>query len=213
MYLDNINLIIWDWNGTLLNDVSVCVGAINLLLSDRNRPLIDVKTYLQIFTFPVKDYYQKAGFDFKNEPFEIPAMQFMDIYREQLVNAGLHTDSIFVLKQLQSLGFKQAVLSAMEQELLNKLLNQYEINSYFEETFGIDNHYGAGKIDRGKELIESMNLNPKECLLIGDTLHDAEVASALGCQCILFDGGHQSRERLETSGHKILSKLSELLSD
>ena len=213
MYLDNINLIIWDWNGTLLNDVSVCVGAINLLLSDRNRPFIDVKTYLQIFTFPVKDYYQKAGFDFKNEPFEIPAMQFMDIYREQLVNAGLHTDSIFVLKQLQSLGFKQAVLSAMEQELLNKLLNQYEINSYFEETFGIDNHYGAGKIDRGKELIESMNLNPKECLLIGDTLHDAEVASALGCQCILFDGGHQSRERLETSGHKILSKLSELLSD
>lgn len=211
MHLDNIDLIIWDWNGTLLNDVSVCVGAINLLLSDRKRPLIDETTYLQIFTFPVKDYYQKAGFNFEEEPFEIPAMQFMDIYREQLVNASLHSDSIFVLKQLQSLGFKQAVLSAMEQKLLNELLNRYKIDSYFEKTFGIDNHYGAGKIDRGKELIRSMNLNPKKCLLIGDTLHDAEVANALGCQCILFDGGHQSRERLVTSGHKVFSKLSELI--
>jgi phosphoglycolate phosphatase len=212
MYLDNIKLIIWDWNGTLLNDVSICVDAINSLLSDRKRPLIDKNTYQHIFTFPVKDYYQKAGFNFDDEPFEIPAMQFMDIYRAWLMNANLHAESVKVLKKLQSLGFKQAVLSAMEQELLNELLNRYNIKSYFEKTYGIDNHYGTGKIDRGKELIHSMQIDPKTCLLIGDTLHDAEVASALGCQCILFDGGHQSRERLETSGHMVFSKLSELLS-
>jgi phosphoglycolate phosphatase len=208
--LKNINLIIWDWNGTLLDDVNMCVNAINLLLTDRGLPVIDKTRYQQIFTFPVKDYYEKAGFNFEKEPFEIPAMQFMDLYRAHLIHAGLHSESTRVLKTLKSMGIKQVVLSAMEQELLNELLLRYNISGCFEGAFGIDNHYGTGKIERGKELIHHMKLNPEECLLIGDTLHDADVAYELGCKCLLFDGGHQSRIRLESSGHTILSKLSEL---
>lgn len=208
--LKDITLVIWDWNGTLLDDVAVCVDSINMLLNERQLTPLDKTLYQQIFTFPVKDYYEKAGFNFEDEPFEIPAMQFMDLYRTNLTRAGLHQETLSVLKQLQSLGLKQAILSAMEQELLVDLLQRYQIADYFGQTFGIDNHFGTGKIERGKELIHSMKLNPDECLLIGDTLHDAEVAKSIGCRCLLFDGGHQSRIRLEMSGHTILSKLSEL---
>jgi phosphoglycolate phosphatase len=208
--LKDINLIIWDWNGTLLDDVAVCVDAINLLLSDRQLPLLDKTSYQKIFTFPVKDYYKKAGFNFDKEPFEIPAMQFMDLYRASLIKASLHTESIPVLNKLKLLGFKQAVLSAMEQELLHELLVRYKISDFFDGKFGIDNHYGSGKIERGKELIHKMKRNPEECLLIGDTLHDADVASELGCRCLLFDGGHQSRKKLETSGNEVLSDLSDI---
>ncbi|NOU48484.1 MAG: HAD family hydrolase [Bacteroidales bacterium] len=208
--LKDITLVIWDWNGTLLDDVAVCVDSINMLLNERQLTPLDKTLYQQIFTFPVKDYYEKAGFNFGEEPFEIPAMQFMDLYRTNLNQAALHQETISVLKQLQSLGLKQAILSAMEQELLVDLLQRYQIADYFDQTFGIDNHFGAGKIERGKELIHSMKLNPNECLLIGDTLHDAEVAKSIGCRCLLFDGGHQSRIRLETSGHAVLSNLNEL---
>lgn len=209
-YLNKIELIIWDWNGTLLNDVDVCVESMNKLLTARNLKMIDNAFYKQTFTFPVKDYYEKIGFDFSLEPFEIPAIQFMDLYRTHIFEAGLHSDSISVLSELKSLGYKQAILSAMEENLLNRLLDHYKIADFFDFTFGIDNHYGAGKIGRGKELIQKMQLNPAECLLVGDTLHDAQVADEIGCQCLLFDDGHQSRHRLEESGKEIISRLSNI---
>jgi len=208
--LKGINLIILDWNGTLLNDVEVCVDAMNSLLSVRNLPPIDTFGYKDIFTFPVKDYYTKAGFNFNTEPFEVPAMQFMDLYRSLLPKANLHASAIGVLTQLNMLGMTQAVLSAMEQKLLESLLCRYQLTGFFDHTFGIDNHYEAGKTDRGKALILYGHYDPKTCLLIGDTLHDAEVAYELGCKCLLFDGGLQSRKTLETSGCEIISDLEDI---
>ncbi|MFA5815041.1 MAG: hypothetical protein WC865_05425 [Bacteroidales bacterium] len=72
--------IIWDWNGTLLDDKWLCIESICTLLLDRNLPPIDEEKYARIFRFPVKEYYQEAGFDFIHEPFEVPAMEFIRIY-------------------------------------------------------------------------------------------------------------------------------------
>ena len=54
--------IVWDWNGTLLNDVNLCFECINRLLVSKNLdPLIDLAAYRDIFEFPIQNYYQKAG--------------------------------------------------------------------------------------------------------------------------------------------------------
>lgn len=209
--LNNVKLIIWDWNGTLLNDVSVCVEAMNALLSERKLPLLNESDYRDIFTFPVKNYYQQLGFDFNSEPFEVPAMQFMDLYRGKIHEAGLQEGIITLLRKMQQSGFVQVILSAMEQELLNELLGHFLIRNFFEFTYGIDNHFGGGKLERGLELMRQLNISPSECLLIGDTEHDAEVARALGCSCILFAGGHQSEKVLQATGNRIIHQYSDLL--
>ena len=72
--------IIWDWNGTLLNDLDLSVDSVNILLKERNLPTLTVEKYKDIFGFPVIDYYVKAGFDFEKEPFEIPAKQYVKLY-------------------------------------------------------------------------------------------------------------------------------------
>ena len=59
--------IIWDWNGTLLNDAWLFVDIMNGVLSNRKLPLITVDDYRKLFCFPVKDYYKKLGFDLENE--------------------------------------------------------------------------------------------------------------------------------------------------
>ena len=56
--------IIWDWNGTLLNDMELCVHTINEMLQKRNLHELSVDEYKEVFSFPVKDYYQKIGFDY-----------------------------------------------------------------------------------------------------------------------------------------------------
>jgi phosphoglycolate phosphatase len=184
-------IIIWDWNGTLLNDVDIAVEAINHLLHDRNLMPLTLRRYLDVFTFPVQDYYEQIGFDLINEPFEISAMQYIAIYNKTVETCGLHPEVVPLLSRLHEQGYRQFILSAMEQQQLEKTVNDNGIHLYFENLCGLDNHYATSKVDNGKSLISENKLDPDRILLIGDTVHDLEVAQAIGCECILVAKGHQ----------------------
>ncbi|MGN1100061.1 MAG: HAD family hydrolase, partial [Christensenellales bacterium] len=56
--------IIYDWNGTLLDDTAMCHDMLNELLDSHGLPAVSMEKYRQIFTFPIKKYYERAGFDF-----------------------------------------------------------------------------------------------------------------------------------------------------
>ncbi|MEJ2616368.1 MAG: hypothetical protein P8Z35_15535 [Ignavibacteriaceae bacterium] len=72
--------IIWDWNGTLFDDVELCHNIINGLLIRNEIEEISLQRYREIFDFPVKKYYKTAGLDFNKTSFEILGKQFMDEY-------------------------------------------------------------------------------------------------------------------------------------
>lgn len=209
--VDGINGIIWDWNGTLLNDASLAVTTMNQMLEKRGLPTLSMDGYKSVFTFPVEAYYQKIGFDFEVEPFEIPALEFIDIYNSLVHGCALHQDSVRVLKYFQSAGVKQYILSAMEQDVLNTCLKHFEIEKFFEYASGLDNFYAASKVGNGHRLIAQMKLNANDLMLIGDTVHDFEVASELGCKCVLIADGHQSKEVLQATGTRVLDNLAQLL--
>lgn len=210
--IDRISGIIWDWNGTLLNDMQLCVRTMNELLEKRHLPLLTIDDYREVFSFPVRNYYEKIGFDFSREPFEIPAMEFITRYNEQMGGCSLHLDTLNVLRYFNSVGIKQFVLSAMRQEELESNLKLHGIRKYFEHVSGLNDHYAASKIDNGLRLIAALNLNPDELVLIGDTIHDFEVANELGCRCVLIANGHQSREILESAGVLVLDHIGDLIS-
>lgn len=200
--------IIWDWNGTLLNDIDFCISTINILLEKRNLRLLDISSYKEKFSFPVKDYYAAIGFDFDKEDFAIPAREYIDIYNNGINNCRLHNSATDVLKNFQTKGFRQFVLSAMEQNMLAHTLKQQNIFDYFENIAGLGDHYAASKIERGRQLIRHAGINTKSATMIGDTIHDFEVAQDLGLNCILIAEGHQSKKRLESTGATVVDKIS-----
>ncbi len=202
--------VIWDWNGTLLDDIGFCVSAINNLLEKRNLAKLNRQRYKEIFTFPVQKYYESLGFNFEKEPFEIPANEFMEIYTSGVNRCKLHFGSTEILSCFKTRGVRQFVLSAMEQELLEKTLKHQSVFNYFEGVFGVDNNFGISKIERGKQLISELKLNEKETWIIGDTIHDFEVAKELGINCILIANGHQSEERLKNTGATVIRELNDL---
>ena len=53
--------IIWDWNGTLVDDTWLCVEIINKLLKKRNLKLVTIDDYKEKFMFPVREYYIELG--------------------------------------------------------------------------------------------------------------------------------------------------------
>lgn len=204
-------VIIWDWNGTLLNDTAICVECMNLLLLKRELPILDKKKYRKIFTFPVKTYYKNAGFDFEHEPFEIPAMEFIEYYHQTLSKAELFSDVLKVLKYIENKGLTQLILSAMEHDSLVKSLTDNEIVQYFDDVSGIDNHYAHSKLKIGEDLINKIDLPKKQLLIIGDSLHDLEVSDALGIDCLLIANGHQSKERLINKTPHVIEEIKDVI--
>ena len=203
--------VIWDWNGTLLNDKWLCIESINTLLKDRDLSLIDEDKYHEIFSFPVKDYYARAGFDFAKESFEIPAIQFIDLYNRRKHLCQLQPDARNVITSLHASGCSQYLLSASETGILTEMTEFHGIRHYFSKIKGLDNHYAHGKVELGLELLSQISSEAGSVVLVGDPCHDEEVASQMGVPCILFTGGHYPVHRLKSCSSRLIDRLSELI--
>ena len=202
--------IIWDYNGTLLNDASLCVEIINELLSARGLNTMSLQKYKQEFDFPVKDYYERAGFDFEKESFEIVGTQFIKEYNIRQKNAPLQKGAKDILNEIKEKGIKQSVLSAREEQSLVSELKNFNIFNYFEEVVGLNNHYAESKVERGKQLLSKIQVSKSEIVMIGDTKHDAKVAKEVGINCILVSHGHHTHEKLQTCGVEIFDNFEEV---
>lgn len=202
--------IIWDWNGTLLNDAEVCREAINKMLTKRSLPELSIEKYRNVFTFPVIEYYREVGFDFTVEEWEPVAMEFINLYLHALPICGLTPFASQTLEKFKKKGYRQAIISAMEHDALLKSVSALGISEYFDFIGGIGDHYGGGKIENARNYFKQVGLNPEKITLIGDTLHDSEVAAELRCKCILVATGHQSYQRLQETGLPVINDLSEI---
>ncbi|MBI5660922.1 MAG: HAD family hydrolase [Ignavibacterium album] len=207
---NKIKHLIWDWNGTLFNDVQLSVDIINNLLKINKLPQITYEKYRDIFTFPVSDYYKLAGFDFNKTSFEILGKMFMEEYENRKYEMNLFNGAKEILELVRSRGISQSVLSAYKYDTLLEVLEHYCISEYFESVSGLDNIYAGSKEHLGIELRKRLNFHKSEILLVGDTLHDADVAKAMDVDCVLISNGHQSADKLKANGNLVLSDLSEL---
>ncbi len=204
--MKNYDCIIWDFNGTLLDDVEAGISSVNKLLSDRGLATIEsAEHYRRIFRFPIIEYYRSLGFDFDAEPYEVLAPQWVSLYLENVKRAELFPDVRETLEQLRESGVRQVVLSATEINMLEGQLRDLGIREYFEEVMGLDNIHAGSKLALARQWRER-NQGVK-CLLIGDTDHDVENARELGADCLLICRGHQAPEYLRTLGVPVADAL------
>ena len=203
--------LIWDWNGTLLDDLQLCLSLLNELLEQNGSPnRYDLAAYREIFGFPVVDYYRRAGLDFEKRSFESLAADYVARYNPASFACSLCPGAADTLAALKSAGVRQVILSASEQGLLEAQVEHLGLAGYFDRLLGQTDCYGHGKLAVGTEWMARQNFDPAEAVMVGDTLHDAEVAAGLGAKCVLCAAGHQSRERLLTAGVPVIGTLAEL---
>jgi phosphoglycolate phosphatase len=202
--------IIWDWNGTLLDDVELCLDIINGILSRRNIKTLSLDDYREIFTFPVKDYYAKAGLDFGVYPFEELGTEWIEEYEKRKGECRLFNGAEDVLKLLSRNGSDQSLLSAYSHDTLVEIVGGFKLDSYFKYLSGLDHIYATSKVDLGKELIKKLNPKKGKVLLIGDTIHDYEVSKEIGTDCLLIAAGHQNKKRLESCGVPVLGNILDI---
>lgn len=203
--------IVWDWNGTLFNDVDLCVNCINrLLVSEDLKPLESLNHYRSVFGFPIQEYYKRAGFDFTKTPYDILAHRYMQDYQDKSYECKLFDDVVDTFKKASELGIKQVILSASKKDYLMDQINLFNILESIDSIWGIEDIYAHSKQELAQRFFETCGKDD-EIWFVGDSTHDFEVASSIGANCILVTTGHQSRERLETVNVPVVDSLMEAL--
>ncbi len=207
----NYDYCLWDFNGTILDDVELGINAVNKLLAERGIPTIPNKdAYRAAFDFPIIEYYKKLGFDFTQESYEVVAKLWVNNYLAGLGEASLFDGVLEALDFFDSHGVHQSVLSASERGMLSGQLKDLGIYGRFEEVLGIDNIYADSKLAIAKHWREE---HPDaHVMFIGDTTHDCETAELLGADCYIVTAGHHPREKFEgMSSIRLFSTLYEVI--
>ena len=103
--MKNYDHVIWDFNGTLLDDVLTGIRSVNTLLCERGlTPIPDKEYYRKIFRFPIIEYYRSLGFDFDSEPYEELAPKWVALYLENVKKASLYDDVAKTLEYIKGKG-------------------------------------------------------------------------------------------------------------
>ena len=202
--------VLWDYNGTIVDDVEAGVAAVNKLLSDRGMKTVEsVEEYRAVFGFPVIDYYKRLGFDFESESFDVISKQWVAEYLKRFKECKLREDALDTIKLISDLGLRQSIISASDDSMLKGQLSESGIIDLFDEVCGIEGIKAESKLGVAKRW---MDRNPSSRpLFVGDTLHDLDTARAIGADCVLVCGGHQSEETLASSGERVIRSLTELI--
>lgn len=203
--------IIWDWNGTLLDDAALCLSCINRLLKRYELPeLPDLQAYRQVFCFPVQHYYEKCGFDFSKHSWESLAGQYMDDYMSRWHQCSLTPTADQTLMEAKKCGFDNIILSASKLDNLKEQVSGLHLADVVDAVYGIGDIYAHSKLELAREMLQTC-LPEDEIWCVGDSEHDAEIARNIHAGCILVTTGHQSRSKLEKAGCPVVDTPAQAL--
>lgn len=202
--------IIWDWNGTLWDDTWLCVEINNHMLERRGLSKIDMALYRDRLCFPVDQYYCQLGFNYDQDPYPALAEEFIEEYERRRFECALQDGAAELIGSLHDRGIPQAVLSAYQHDTLLQAVDYFGLTEYFDDIIGLNDIYAYGKVENGRKYISGLDIDPAQVLFVGDTVHDFEVAKAMGVDCMLVSNGHNSRPRLEACGVPVLDSIQEV---
>jgi len=208
--IKNKKYIIFDWNGTLVDDAWIFVDILNVLLTVRGLNTITIEDYRNKFCFPIKLFYKNLGVDISKKSFLKLEKEFVIEYAKRMYQPQLFKNVPKLLSKLSNAGFGLSILSASNERVLCNLVNHYQLTNYFDYIVGVDNYGANGKVERGSSLLKKISCNKNEILMIGDTDYDYKVAIQLGLDVILISHGHQSTYKLSKLSNNVIGSLNDI---
>ena len=200
-------VVLWDWNGTLADDLDASLQATNEILKKRDKPPITLEQYYAYIDTPISRFYEHL-LDLSEVPMSVIGAEFYEFYPKYF--EGLHAGTEELLEVLRQSGGRQVILSSAHRDNIVRDTQWLGIRDYFDELLAAEDLLAAGKVERGLRWIARQPEPPQSMVLIGDTLHDFETAQAMGVDCILCAIGHQSERDLRTAGVPVVTAFSQL---
>ena len=198
--------LVWDWNGTLLDDFELTVAATNAAFTSCGGRPVAPEEHRRRFRRPVADYYAEVlGRPVDAAEFARLDRIFHDTYERRLAECRLADGAVPALDAWPG---SQSLLSMWFHDRLVPFVDGFGLTRHFARIDGLQATTGGGaKADHLVRHLGALGVSGTDCVLVGDTVDDAAAAAAVGARCVLVTGGFTDRERLAATGLPIADSL------
>lgn len=203
-------VIIWDFNGTLIDDVNAALESVNDMLTRRNLPLINMEQYASYVDTPIIKFYEHIFDDLYSMDFGEIAIEFNEGYEKHLPERAVMANAEDVLEYFNQKGKLQTVISATHIDKVTNRLTEFGLTGYFDKILAHNNLIAEDKTHLAVKYFAEKGIKPSEAVVIGDCVADFKMAEAIGCDCILTTQGHQSRKEFAETTALVIDSLLEL---
>lgn len=200
--------VVWDWNGTLLDDLHVVLAAVNEGVAQHRADPVSLEDYRDFYTRPVKRFYDSLfGYEVSDAVWREIDRRFHDAYREMIGGVGLADDATVALDLVASRRASQSLLSMYPHDELVPVVRSHGIAERFTRVDGLRGTAGDRKSSYLAAHLTALGIEAREAVVIGDTPDDAAAARSVGSACVLYDGGSHHRRELERTGAPVATSL------
>jgi phosphoglycolate phosphatase-like HAD superfamily hydrolase len=203
---------VWDWNGTLLDDLDIVIESLNVGTARFGVDPIDHDGYRDHFTRPVRGFYESL---FARPVSDMEWAQlnksFHDEYEARVERAKLTTGARETIDRVAVLGWSQSLLSMSMHDHLLEIVASHGIADRFVAIDGLPSATGGLKARHLETHLARLHREPSTVLLIGDTPDDAIAARGVGAGIVLYDGGSHHLDALHALGAPVADTLEEAL--
>lgn len=203
--------VVWDWNGTLLDDNDAVLASVNAVCAEFGRDPVELDEWRELYTRPiVRSYERLLGRTLSESDWATLDLRYHDSYRELLHTCRLATGAPEALSQWRAGGKTQSLLSMWFHDELVSLINELRLVEFFARVDGLRDRIGGGsKATHLAAHLAELNLDPAEVVLIGDVLDDARAAAHVGAECVLVATGMTSGKALRGNGYPVADSIQE----
>ncbi len=188
-----ITHIIWDYNGTVVDDVDASVAAVNDMLNKRNLPLTTKEQYIETVALPLDNYYKGLGIS--EEDMAAISTEFQTFCKNHSNLIHIFDDFFVVMQELKKFDIKNILMSSLYKDFLLEDMKKFNLSKYFDDVIGMNDKLVGSKLENAKNYIAKNHLKAENVLFIGDLVSDAKIAKTLNANCILIPNGHNSKTR------------------
>ena len=186
-----LKLVMFDWNGTALDDLKLSYGSVQAIFNHYSIPPPSLEVFLRETTANVPEFLRKLGIPEHARNEEMGNIR-QEHFRKHWSEASLRDGVKETLELCQTLNLRAAVVSAERQSIIEERCRELNLIPYFTEIRGDAFH----KIGAFREILASHGCKPENAIYVDDSRDGIRSARAVGLRTIGFTGGYHPREQI-----------------
>ncbi|MFD7166536.1 HAD family hydrolase [Streptomyces violascens] len=207
--------LVWDWNGTLLDDNVAIIEATNAAFAELGLEPITLERYRDLYCVPIPRFYQRLiGRLPTDAEWLVMDAAFHQQYWARADACGLTEGAAELLAARWAAGLSQSLLSMAPHEHLVPIVRRHGITGHF---IRVDGRTGPSHGSKAEHMVRHLTalraadpeISGERTVVIGDAVDDAVAAAAVGAKAVLYTGGSHSRASLAAAGVPVVDSLAE----
>ena len=189
-------LLVFDWDGTLMDSAGAIVASIQASCADLGLPIPTRERAAHVIGLGLKDALSYAVPELPPEDYGKLSERYRHHYLARDPDIELFPGMREMLVGLKQRGYLLAVATGKSRVGLDRVLAATQLQPYFDSSRCADETHSKPHPAMLQELMQELLIDAQSTLMIGDTVHDMQMALSAGVPALAVSYGAHPRDSL-----------------